>query len=75
MMESISPYNVTLSLPWATGAWDFQSIPGLAKFAKEVARQAAMIGYLNAFLMYTLASAFAMVIVMTVRRRKPALPQ
>ena len=31
----------------------FDTVPGLAKVAKEITRQAAMIGYLNAFTMYT----------------------
>src|SRR5881394_4042680 len=50
MTEMISPYNTTLSLPWVTGAWDFGTVAGLAKVAKEITRQAAMIGYLNAFM-------------------------
>jgi DHA2 family multidrug resistance protein len=73
MTEMISPYNTTLSLPWVTGAWNFDSVPGLAKVAKEIARQAAMIGYLNAFMMYTVASGLAVVLVLMVRRRKRAL--
>ena len=68
MTEMISPYNTTLSLPWVTGAWDFDSVAGLAKVAKEISRQAAMIGYLNAFVMYTAASALAVALVLTVRR-------
>jgi MFS transporter, DHA2 family, multidrug resistance protein len=73
MAEMISPYNTSLSLPWARGAWNFDSTSGLANVAKEIARQAAMIGYLNAFLMYTVASGLAVVLVLTVRRRKGGL--
>ncbi len=73
MTEMISPYNTTLSLPWATGAWDLASTPGLAKVAKEITRQSAMIGYLNAFAMYTIASALAVALVLAVRRRSRAL--
>jgi len=73
MTEMISPYNTTLSLPWATGAWDFGSVVGLAKVAKEINRQAAMIGYLNAFVMYAMASGLGLVLVLIVRRRKHAL--
>ena len=69
MTEMISPYNPTLSLPWATGAWSFDTAAGLAKVAHEIGRQAAMIGYLNAFMMYTVASALAVALVLTVRRR------
>jgi MFS transporter, DHA2 family, multidrug resistance protein len=73
MAEMISPYNASLALPWVRGAWNFDSTSGLANVAKEIARQAAMIGYLNAFLMYTLASSLAVVLVLTVRRRKSGL--
>ena len=73
MTEMISPYNTTLSLPWVRGAWDFESAAGLAKIAKEIERQAAMIGYLNAFAMYTFVSALAVVAVLTVRRRQSGL--
>ena len=43
---------------------------GLAKIAKEINRQAAMIGYLNAFLMYSVASGLGLLFVLTVRRKK-----
>jgi DHA2 family multidrug resistance protein len=74
MTEMISPYSMALSLPWATGAWDVESAPGLARVAKEITRQSAMIGYLNAFAMYTAASALAvaLVLVLVVRRRSRA---
>ena len=73
MTEMISPYNTTLSLPWVTGAWDFGSVAGLAKVAKEINRQAAMIGYLNAFMMYAAASGLGLLLVLTVRSRKSTL--
>ncbi len=73
MTEMISPYNTTLSLPWATGAWNADDATGLAKLAKEIGRQAAMIGYLNAFMMYTIASGLAVALVLVVRRRSSAL--
>jgi MFS transporter, DHA2 family, multidrug resistance protein len=72
MTEMISPYSMALSLPWATGAWDVESAPGLARVAKEITRQSAMIGYLNAFAMYTAASALAVALVLVVRRRSRA---
>ena len=59
-----------LTTPGMTGGWNFDTVPGLAKVAKEIARQAAMIGYLNAFTMYTVASALAVVFALMVRRRK-----
>ena len=63
MTEMITPYNRALTMPGMTGAWNFDTVPGLAKVAKEIARQSAMIGYLNAFTMYTATSALAVVFV------------
>jgi MFS transporter, DHA2 family, multidrug resistance protein len=72
--EMISPYNPRLSLPWVMGGWTTETLPGLARLAKEINRQAAMIGYIEAFAMYTAASAAAMVLVMLVTtRRRPAV--
>jgi MFS transporter, DHA2 family, multidrug resistance protein len=70
MTEMISPYNRALTT--GTGAWNFDTVPGLAKVAKEIARQATMIGYLNAFTMYTVTSGLAVVFVLMVRGRKAA---
>jgi DHA2 family multidrug resistance protein len=70
MTEMITPYNRALTTPGLTGAWTFDTVPGLAKVASEIARQSAMIGYLNAFMMYTVTSALAVVFVLMVRRRR-----
>jgi DHA2 family multidrug resistance protein len=72
MTEMITPYSHGLSLPGMTGGWTFDTVPGLAKVANEIARQSAMIGYLNAFMMYTVTSAAAVAIVLLVRRKKAA---
>jgi MFS transporter, DHA2 family, multidrug resistance protein len=45
-------------------------VPGLARMAKEVNRQAAMIGYVNAFGLYTATSGAAILVVMLARRRQ-----
>jgi len=70
MTEMITPYDRALSMPGVTGGWVFDTVPGLARFAKEIARQAAMIGYLNAFMMYTATSALAVVFVLMIRRKR-----
>jgi DHA2 family multidrug resistance protein len=72
MTEMVTPYNKALANPALTGAWDFATVPGLAKVAKEIARQSMMIGYLNAFTMYTVTSGLAVVFVLMVRGRKAA---
>jgi DHA2 family multidrug resistance protein len=70
MTEMITPYNHALALPNVAGGWNFDTVAGLAKLANEINRQAAMIGYLNAFMMYTATSAVALVFALMVRRRK-----
>ena len=70
MMEFLSPFNRTLSLPSAMGTWTVDTTTGLAGLAREINKQAAMIGYLNAFWMYTVASAIALPLVFIVRRPK-----
>src|SRR3954470_11621871 len=72
MTEMITPYNRVLAMPEVTGAWNFDTVQGLARIAKEIARQATMIGYLNGFMMYTVASALAIVFALLARGRKAA---
>jgi DHA2 family multidrug resistance protein len=69
MTEMITPFNSALTMPGLIGSWTFDTVPGLAKVANEIARQSAMIGYLNAFMMYTATSALAVVLVLMVRRK------
>lgn len=71
MVEFITPFNELLSLPWVHGAWDAESAKGLASISGEIRRQAAMVGYLNAFGMFTAACALAMPLVLFVRRPSP----
>jgi DHA2 family multidrug resistance protein len=69
MTEMITPYNHALALPSVAGGWNFDTVAGLAKLSNEINRQAAMIGYLNAFMMYTATSALALVFALMVRRK------
>jgi len=70
MTEFVTPYSRAMSLPWAMGAWTMETIPGLSRLAREVNRQAAMIGYLNAFSLYTATSMMAIAVVWLARRRR-----
>lgn len=70
MAELITPFNELLSMPWVTGAWNVETTPGLASLSGEIARQSAMVGYLNAFGMFTVACAVAMPLVLLVRAKK-----
>ncbi|MCO6418987.1 DHA2 family efflux MFS transporter permease subunit [Siccirubricoccus sp. KC 17139] len=62
MTEMISPYNEALSLPWVMGGWTMETQAGLARLGREIERQAAMIGYVNAFGMYTAACGVAILL-------------
>jgi DHA2 family multidrug resistance protein len=68
--EMISPYNRALNLPWVMGGWTTETLPGLARLSKEITRQAAMIGYVNAFGMYTATSAAAIGLIMLAKKRQ-----
>ena len=59
---------------WADGRLDdARRCPASPRSVREINRQAAMIGYINAFGMYTLASAAAILLVLLARRRpRPA---
>jgi len=70
MTEMITPYNPTLAVPGLIGGWNFDTLAGLTKVSNEIARQAAMIGYLNAFMMYTATSVLAILFVLMVRRAR-----
>ena len=61
----ITPYNQALHhLP---GAWNLDTLAGLAQLSAEIDRQAQMIGYLNAFVLYTVASVVAIVLSLLVK--------
>jgi len=70
MRELVSPYSRSLALPDVMGGWSIDTLQGLARLAREIDRQAAMIGYVNAFGMYTAASATAILLLVLVRRRR-----
>jgi DHA2 family multidrug resistance protein len=59
-----------IAVPGMIGAWNFDTVPGLARMAKEIMRQAMMIGYLNAFTMYTATSALAVILALMARSRR-----
>ncbi|MBU2532728.1 MAG: DHA2 family efflux MFS transporter permease subunit [Alphaproteobacteria bacterium] len=60
MAEMVSEYNNVLAMSWVVGAWDYSSVQGLMRLSTEMTRQAAMIGYLNAFGWFTLFAALAL---------------
>ena len=67
MVEHVSLYNRVLEMPWAMGAWTVDAAPGLAKLAGEITRQSTIIGYTNAWMLYTLAAALSIPICLLAR--------
>ncbi len=57
--EFLSPFNKTLTYPTVLGLWNMSTPSGLMSLAGEVQRQAAMIGFINAFYLFALAAAVA----------------
>jgi MFS transporter, DHA2 family, multidrug resistance protein len=70
MVEMISPFNKMLTLPDVLGRWDIETIGGLARIGKEISRQSAMIGYLNAFGLYTAACAATLPLILLIGSRR-----
>ncbi|MGE0717720.1 MAG: DHA2 family efflux MFS transporter permease subunit [Alphaproteobacteria bacterium] len=64
MTEMVSPYNRALAMPDVMGGWGMEALPDLARMAREIERQAAMIGYVNAFGMYMAVCAGAILLVL-----------
>jgi DHA2 family multidrug resistance protein len=68
MSHRISPFNEPLSFPETLGRWDFGTLEGLLRLSGEIERQAAMIGYLNAFLLLAITGFLAIPLIFLVRR-------
>jgi DHA2 family multidrug resistance protein len=49
MTEFITPYNKALAVPGLPSQWSLDGTASLLSLSNELLRQAAMIGYLNAF--------------------------
>lgn len=72
LTEHVSPFNRVIELPWAMGGWTVETLPGLAKLSGEITRQATVIGYSNAWLLYTLVSASLIPLCLIVRNPRQA---
>jgi len=59
MTEFITPYNELLAYPAFPASWTLATANGLMRLAGEIQRQAAMIGYVNAFYLMAFTSGVA----------------
>jgi DHA2 family multidrug resistance protein len=74
MTEFLTPYNKVLSYPDVLGLWNMSTPVGLLTLSGEVQRQAAMIGFINAFYMFAFTAAAAVPLAWLLRdvpREKP----
>jgi len=67
LTEFITPFNETLSGSGFPTFWSLETLTGLAAMGGEIHRQAAMIGYLNAFGLFTLASIVVLPLILLVK--------
>jgi DHA2 family multidrug resistance protein len=72
LAERVTPYSDSLRMPWVHGAWNLQEPAGQAAFAREMARQAQMIGYLDAFIFFIVTSLVVLPLVFFIRLKRPA---
>ena len=67
MTPHLSRFNEAATLPWVAGAWRLGDPAGLAALSREVSRQAAMIGYIDAFLFFSATSLAVLPLIALVR--------
>ena len=67
LTEFITPFNSTAAFPLLPPSWDPSTAAGIARLSNELQRQAAMIGYINAFYMLAFTAAAAVPLAMLMR--------
>ena len=70
LAERVTPYSPSLSMPWVSGAWNLEDARGLAALSREMARQAAMIGYLDAFVFFIATSLVVLPLVYLIKLKR-----
>ena len=66
----INPFNKVFDFAGITGLWSIDSTSGLGALASEVSRQATLIGYNNAFVMYALAAVATLPLMLFIKIRQ-----
>ncbi|MEO1794047.1 MAG: DHA2 family efflux MFS transporter permease subunit, partial [Pseudomonadota bacterium] len=70
LTENVSPFNRAFELPWASGGWSIETAQSMARFGREITRQATLIGYNNAFVMFTWVAAAMVPLILFARLPK-----
>ena len=72
LVSYVNPFNELLGYDYITGAWTIESAKGLQALSNEITRQAQMIAFNNAFLLYGITS-FAVIPVVFLWRKTQTL--
>ena len=67
LAQNISPFSEALRMPGAAELWPLADTASVAAISREVGRQATMIGYIDAFLLFTVTATLAMPFILLVR--------
>ena len=70
LSENVSLYSENWQALARAGVWNIESSRGLASISGEISRQAQMIGYTNAFLLYTVACFASLPLLLLVRYKR-----
>ncbi|MFV0295864.1 MAG: hypothetical protein ACK5JT_07065, partial [Hyphomicrobiaceae bacterium] len=73
LSELVTPFNRSMALPWVTGLWEVGTSASLQRLSREIARQSAVIAYINAFGLFTVVSAAVVPFVIFLKRPKGAV--
>ena len=68
LSRHVSPFNENWLLPWVSGGYSRSSTEGLMVMSGELARQAAMIGYINSFYFFAVTALVVLPMIVLVRR-------
>lgn len=72
LTEFITPFNSMAAFPLLPPSWDPSTAGGIARLSNELQRQAAMIGYINAFYMLAFTAAAAVPLALLMRNAPKA---
>ncbi len=70
LVKQLTPLNEMLRFSFVTGAWTLDDTLGLTRLSSEAARQALMVGYENAFVLYAAVCFATLPLLLLVRVRR-----
>ena len=68
MAPHVTPFSEALRMPGAADLWRLDDRGSVAGIGREVARRATMIGYIDAFVLFTTLACMAIPLILLVRR-------